>query len=97
MVDHRASLSGYHLDLAMVQLEKQGEEIVKHLKEQQQKHVDEIMTQQKELHQKHVEEMMAQLKEQHQKHVEEMVQLKEQYKIQVAYSEKITDLLKLNQ
>ena len=80
MVDHRASLSGYHLDLAMVQLEKQGEEIVKHLKEQ---------------HQKHVEEMMAQLKEQRQKHVEEMVQLKEQYKIQVAYSEKITDLLKL--
>ena len=95
MVDHRASLSGYHLDLAMVQLEKQGEEIVKHLKEQQQKHVDEIMTQQKEQHQKHVEEMMAQLKEQHQKHVEEMIQLKEQYKIQVAYSEKITDLLKL--
>ena len=62
MADHRASSSDYHLDLAMVQLKKQGEEII------------------------------MQLKEQHQKHVEEMLQLKEQY---VAYSEKVTDLLKL--
>ena len=95
MAGHRASSSGYHLDLAMVQLKKQGEEMIVQLKEQHQKHVEEIMTLQKEQHQQHIEEMIAQLKEQHENHVEEMMQLKGQYQKHVAYSEKITDLLNL--
>ena len=39
MAGHKASSSGYHLDLAMGQLKKQGEDPIMQLKEHHQKHV----------------------------------------------------------
>ena len=57
MADHIASSSKHHLDLAMIQLTKQGEEIMMQLKEQHQKHVEEIVMQLREHYQKEVKEL----------------------------------------
>ena len=72
MADHKASSSGFHLDLAMMKLKKQGEDLIMQLIEQNQKHIEEIMTQQKDQRQQHVEDML-QLKQHSDKNVEKMV------------------------
>ena len=87
MAGHRASSSGCHLDLAMVQLKKQGEETIVQLKEQLQKHVEEMM----QLKEQHVQEIVTQL---HHQQLEEVKQLKGKYQEQEEKVEKLWYMMK---